>query len=61
MSEPKKIKRLTVDIPELLHKELKIASINRDLSMNELIRQLIVNELAGKKSKTGRASKSPKK
>lgn len=47
----KNSKRLTVDIPEKLHRQLKIGAINRDISMNELIRKLLIKELSKDETK----------
>lgn len=51
MPETKKIKRLTVDLPVELHARLKIGCINRQTTMNELIRSLIEQEFPGGKKR----------
>lgn len=57
MAQNESIKRLTVDIPESLHKKLKIGAIHREVSMNELIRQLIEDELRNDKKKAAKTKR----
>ncbi len=38
-------KRLTIDVPLALHKKLKIASVNRDETMGEIICRLLEENL----------------
>jgi plasmid stability protein len=40
-----KTKRLTIDIPEPLHKALKIRAVNEDGTMAEIVRQLLMQQL----------------
>jgi predicted DNA binding CopG/RHH family protein len=40
-SEPEKIKRLTLDIPESLHRSIKLKATREGVTMVELLRQLL--------------------
>ncbi len=44
-SENEKLKRLVVDLPEHLHKALKIMSVKQDKKMREIIAELIEEKL----------------
>jgi hypothetical protein len=44
---PEKIKRLTIDLPESLHKKLKLRAIEEDKAMVDLIRELLQAKLGG--------------
>ncbi len=46
--EPEKIKRLTLDIPESLHKAIKLKATNEGVTMVELLRQLLEEHYAPK-------------
>ncbi|HEY9660740.1 MAG TPA: toxin-antitoxin system HicB family antitoxin [Allocoleopsis sp.] len=39
--KPEKIKRLTLDIPESLHKAIKLKATNEGVTMVELLRELL--------------------
>jgi predicted HicB family RNase H-like nuclease len=41
-----KTKRLTIDIPARLHKRLKIQAVTDGVTMAEIVRQLLVQQLA---------------
>lgn len=41
-----KTKRLTIDIPAQLHKTLKIQAVTDGVTMAEIVRQLLVQQLA---------------
>ena len=41
-----KTKRLTIDIPARLHKTLKIKAVTDGVTMAEIVRQLLVQQLA---------------
>jgi predicted HicB family RNase H-like nuclease len=40
-----KTKRLTIDIPARLHKQLKIQAVTDGVTMAEIVRQLLVQQL----------------
>lgn len=42
------MKRISVDIPLELHRELMIYCVTKGIKMSELLRRLIARELAGK-------------
>lgn len=41
-----KTKRLTIDIPARLHKTLKLKAVTDGVTMAEIVRQLLVQQLA---------------
>lgn len=41
-----KTKRLTIDIPAQLHKTLKIKAVTDGVTMAEIVRQLLIQQLA---------------
>ena len=43
-----KPKRLTIDIPESLHKSLKMRAVNEGATMAEIVRQLLIRRLVQK-------------
>ena len=42
----RRIKRLTIDIPEELHRAIKLKAVADDISMADFVRQLLVEHLA---------------
>lgn len=47
-AKPEKIKRLTLDIPESLHKAIKIKATNEGVTMVELLRELLEEHYGSK-------------
>jgi ATP-dependent Clp protease adapter protein ClpS len=41
-----KTKRLTIDIPDQLHRMLKIQAVNDEVTMTDIVRQLLVQQFA---------------
>lgn len=46
-SEPVKMKRLTLDIPEPLHRAIKRQAVDQGVTMAELLRDLLVERYGG--------------
>lgn len=42
---PEGYRRLTINLPEALHKKLRLAAVERDCTATEIIEQLLVKEL----------------
>ena len=40
-SKPERIKRLTIDLPESLHRRIKIACVIEDVTIVEVVRELL--------------------
>lgn len=47
-AKPEKIKRLTLDIPESLHKAIKLKATNEGVTMVELLRELLEEHYGSK-------------
>lgn len=47
-TKPEKIKRLTLDIPESLHKAIKLKATNEGVTMVELLRELLEENYGSK-------------
>jgi len=47
--QAEKMKRLTIDIPEILHRELKISCATRGIKMADIVRELIEKDLKKQK------------
>jgi predicted DNA binding CopG/RHH family protein len=47
-TKPEKIKRLTLDIPESLHKAIKLKATNDGVTMVELLRELLEEHYGSK-------------
>lgn len=48
ITKPEKIKRLTLDIPESLHKAIKLKATNEGVTMVELLRELLEEHYGSK-------------
>lgn len=48
VAKPEKIKRLTLDIPESLHKAIKLKATNEGVTMVELLRELLEEHYGSK-------------
>ena len=42
---PEGYRRLTINLPEALHKKLRLAAVEQDCTATEIIERLLVNEL----------------
>lgn len=45
---PEGYRRLTINLPEVLHKKLRLTAIEQDCTATEIIKRLLMKELLGK-------------
>lgn len=45
LEQDEKMKRLTIDVPESLHRKLKLKSVSEGVTMADMVRQWIENSL----------------